>query len=236
MQHLASTPAVTVGRFRVSRDVAIEIVRRYVAAPRPLDRRKSHGFDIYDAYRADSRYTPLDQPDLLVPVLLGAQTLTPNAYRWLTGRLDEINAVLERIGPTASLCDPEPDLALLGELFSILDDDPSDGVRITILSKILHRKRPRIIPLWDAHSLACYSGVQGRVPHQRTLGRSAYAVQMARAMHEDLRATIPLWEELARLSAEPELTELRALDIIAWTLGRRPELATASDADIPALL
>jgi len=227
MQDLSGTPTVRIGRFHVSRDAAIEIVRRYVAAPHHHDRRKPHGFDIYDTYRADTRYDPLDQPDLLAPVLLGVQNLSTNAYRWLTSRLGTINAVLDRIGPRDSLGDPEPDLAPLGDLFSVLDDESPDGVRMTILSKILHRKRPRMIPLWDAHSLTCYSRGYSPVPEQRGRTRSAYAVNVARAMHADLRAARPLWQEMTTLSTDPELTELRALDIIAWTLGQRPELAAA---------
>jgi hypothetical protein len=230
MQDLSSSSTVQVGRFHVPRDTAIEIVRRYVAAPNPHDRRMPHGFDIYDTYRAGTRHQPLDQADLLAPVLLGVQNLSTNAYRWLTSRLEPLNAVLDRISPAASLNFPDPDLTPLADLFAILDDDSRDGVRMTILSKILHRKRPRMIPLWDSHSLTCYSrGHDCPVPEQRRRSRAAYALEITRAMHADLRAAQPLWEELTSLSTDPELTELRALDIIAWTLGQRPELAITAE-------
>jgi Family of unknown function (DUF6308) len=231
MQDQSSTPAVRVGRFLVARPAAVEIVSRYIARPNPNDRRKPHAFDIYDAYRADTRHDPLDQADLLAPVLLGVQNLSPDAYRWLTGKIEPINEVLERIDPEVSLSDPEPALDPLYDLFSVLDDESRHGIRMTILSKILHRKRPRLIPLWDAHSLTCYSqGPACPVPEQRGRSRRDYAVEITRCMHADLRAGKPIWEELSRLSGDRELTELRALDILAWTVGQHPELAAGPPA------
>jgi hypothetical protein len=224
-----SSPALRVGKFNVSRQNAVEIVRRYIAEPNPLDRRKAHAFDVYDAYRAQDRFAPLDQADLLAPVLLDVPNLSVSAYRWLTGQLAPLNRALDRIGTEASLSDPDPDLGPLADLFSLLDDTSRDGIRMTILSKILHRKRPRMIPLWDTHSLTCYSrGEACPVPEQRGGTRQEYALDVTRAMHADLRAGKPLWEEVARLSTGRELTELRALDIVAWTLGKHPELATIS--------
>jgi len=226
MEDLLGEQALRVGRVVVSTHTATGIVRRYVADPNVHDRRKPQAFDIYDGYRAEQRFEPLDQADLLAPVLLGVQNLSPDAYRWLSYRLAPLNSALDRISPDASLSDPDPDLAPLADLFAVLDDTSRDGVRMTILSKILHRKRPRMIPLWDAHSLTCYSrGAACPVPEQRGRSRQEYALTLARAMHADLRAAKPIWEDLATLSTRRELTELRALDILAWTLGQHPELS-----------
>ena len=232
-----STPTLLhVGRYRVPLETAVEVVRRYIAAPSLHDRRKPHAFDLYDAYRAENRYDPLDQPDLLAPMLLGVQNLSTNAYRWLTAQIAPINEILGRIDPETSLGDPDPDLTPLSDLFALLDDDSPYGVRMTILSKILHRKRPHLIPLWDQHSLTCYSGGSDcPVPEQRGRSRCEYALDITRAMHADLCTGKPLWAELTALSAAGELTELRALDIVAWTIGQRPELATPQGLDVAAL-
>ena len=221
-----SDPTLRVGRVGVSARTAGDIVRRYVAEPNVNDRRKAHAFDCYDAYRAEQRFEPLDQADLLAPVLLNVTTLSLDSYRWLTAKLPALNAALDRIDPEASLADPEPDLSPLADLFAVLDDSDRDGVRMTVLSKILHRKRPRLIPLWDAHSLTCYSrGEACPVPEQRGRSRQEYALTLTRAVHADLRAGRSIWARLTQLSPRRELTELRALDIIAWTLGQHPELA-----------
>jgi len=228
MQDRADDLTLRVGRVNLPVRTATEIVRRYVAEPQLHDRRRAHPFDVYDAYRAEQRYQPLDQPDLLAPVLLHVQSLSVDAYRWLTGQLAPLNRALERISPDASLMDPDPDLSPLADLFAVLDDPARDGVRMTILSKILHRKRPRMIPLWDAHSLTCYSrGESCPVPEQRGGSRQEYALTLTRAIHADLRAGKAHWEELCALATGRELTELRALDIVAWTVGRHPELAMA---------
>ena len=52
-----------------------------------------------------------------------------------------------------------PELALLGELFSVLDsDDLPVNARGSILAKVMHRKRPAFIPLYDRFVDYCYRG------------------------------------------------------------------------------
>lgn len=89
-----------------------------------------------------------------------------------------------------------------------------DEPTLTLLTKVLHRKRPEVIPLVDRHVLDWYRPITGE--------RSARAAwpQLIRALREDLGG--PNEERLARLSTDLELelgrsvSHLRLVDIALW--------------------
>lgn len=99
------------------------------------------------------------------------------------------------------------------------------GAKGTVLAKVLHRKRPRFVPLYDEQVRTVYqSGPDAPVkpPPRRT--RRAwrdFVVLYAAAVQDDLRREASLWSEIARLATEPPITTLRALDIVAWKAGQQ---------------
>lgn len=110
------------------------------------------------------------------------------------------------------------------ELFSVLDqiDTKPWGISGTTLSKVLHRKRPQAIPLHDAWVRTCYVSDDGPVPRAKDRTWGDYMGLVAQAMAHDLRTQPHQFAMLREASrAEPALTDLRVLDVVAWSQGRR---------------
>ena len=112
--------------------------------------------------------------------------------------------------------------ALLGGLVDVLDAKPRlHGVRLTTLLKVLHRKRPLFVPLYDRFVRACYVGTGDRypIPYRRTVRTSTYCVDLAKAINHDLTSQEAAFTTLR--SAVPDGTPpLRVLDVLAWKVGR----------------
>ncbi len=124
------------------------------------------------------------------------------------------------------------DLALADATDDVLDHLASlpealAGVTPTLLSKVLHRKRPQLIPLLDRHVIDWYRPVTGkraaadawepmvRAMHTEQLGnerRLVMAILLKGLEHE-------LWPNAA-LEERPRLSPLRAVDIAIWMGGR----------------
>lgn len=91
----------------------------------------------------------------------------------------------------------------------------------TILAKILHRKRPGFIPLYDAQVRGVYrDGPDAPVPTVRGRSWCEFLPLFAAAVREDLVREMWFWQEVANLAPGPPITPLRALDIVAWWAGR----------------
>lgn len=123
-----------------------------------------------------------------------------------------------------SLVTADPaDLDRLGELFAVLDGKGISGARGAVLSKLLHRKRPAFIPLYDKQvGLVYQSGADAPVPAVKDRTWREFTPLCASALQVDLRRDLPYWKEIAALAVDPQITPLRALDIVAWW-AERPE-------------
>lgn len=124
------------------------------------------------------------------------------------------------------LVDATPDhLSAIGACFGLLDSNRRPrGVQGTKLAKLLHRKRPALIPLYDEHIRSVYQdGAKAPVPKVRGRSWQDFMALLSAAIQSDLRRNPDVWSELARLTpAESEpITTVRALDIVAWGLGGR---------------
>ena len=105
----------------------------------------------------------------------------------------------------------------MAALFGVLDDAPyaGRGVRGTILSKVLHRKRPDLVPLYDSRIFEAYTapGAIERSPH-RSWGESM--TLLLRQMRADLVAERAAFDSSARGGAGAPLSRLRILDVLVW--------------------
>ncbi len=93
-------------------------------------------------------------------------------------------------------------MAQLGELFSVLDsgDLPVDA-RGSILAKVMHRKRPAFIPLYDRFVDYCYRGVDtAPIPKIRERGWREFLPVLGRAIIDDLVAGEEFFEQVAALA------------------------------------
>lgn len=220
---------LTVGHWTVSFGEARQIVNDYTRY-RPGDARSKgtiFAWPFYDGLETGGS-DALADGDLLAPVLLNVPVSisTFGVLREVRGDLESRLAAVPNNVALRSASDDV--VASVARLFAVLDEVEVPGVRGTMLSKILHRKRPALVPLHDQFVRNAY--VPSRVERVAKRTWEEYFTQVMLAMRDDLSRAPEAWDELSRpaTAAEPALTELRVLDILAWSLGRG---AGASDSE-----
>nr|BFD84257.1 hypothetical protein StreXyl84_36580 [Streptomyces sp. Xyl84] len=221
---------VRVGGRSVATDQATLWIRQYfdaeanrAAAVAPKG--KPYAFPVYDRMDTGSGPNELNDGDLLAPVLLNVAP-KPHAVLNLQSVRPDLEAVLAAIPPTLTLQDAvasgvhaEP----LRRIGGLLDGPaPLRGVGGTILMKIMHRKRPLFLPLYDTRVYACYCGPGARYPVEESSRRTwaEFLRLLGEAMARDLVEQPGTWKMLTEC-APNDVSVLRVLDVIAWNLGRR---------------
>ena len=217
--------ALKIGGVVVDRDAALDHARRY------LTDGVGWAYPSYDAYEQEHATGPLTDADLLAPVLLNVSRMRIKTYEALQDKRGELDELLARVPHDLNLVDAgTDDLAALGSMFAVLDGPGVWGAQGTVLAKVLHRKRPRFIPLYDEQVRAVYQdGDDAPVPRPPRRTHRAwrdFVVLFAGAVQADLRREAELWAEIVALAPDPPITPLRALDIVAWWAGK-PGRATA---------
>ncbi len=196
---------------------------------------RGHGwaYPWYDGFDAQHAAGPLVDADLLAPLLLNVNRISISTYAALQAVLPRLQAALDNISPALSLADANPDqVADVGELFAVLDDPGVPGARGTVLSKMLHRKRPALIPLYDEQVRRVYQDSPDAPvpPAADPRPWQEFWALFSLAVQADLQRELPFWQQIAALAPRPPITPLRALDIVAWWAGR-PEPDTSDAAD-----
>lgn len=174
----------------------------------------------YDHLDTGSAPDELNGGDLLAPTLLNAAP-SVSAFCRLQAMSTRLEVALSRCpaDPLASVAE-DTIREVVGNLYAVLDEDhkthPAHGVGGTTLSKVLHRKRPTFLCLNDQFVWSCYVE-NGPIPRVRSRSWSEYMVELALAMRKDL---IQQSEEMKALRDHvmgEGLSDLRILDILAWT-------------------
>lgn len=187
---------------------------------------KPFAYPAYDGYPG-SEGLDVGPQDLLAPSLLNVPLRSLRTYYGLLDLVPRLNERLNGIPPQLALADAQGDaLAHAADVFAVLDGpDAPVGASMTTLAKIVHRKRPAFLPLWDDHIAACYlrAGADGgpRIqPDKRRSWRDFVALWLPE-LQADLREHREAWDALAGLTPQggPSITPLRALDIVGWHLG-----------------
>ena len=156
--------------------------------------------------------------DLLAPVLLGAHIDVPR-YRLLTDLLPELGAVAS-LPPRPLEQASDADIEEVAALFAVVDREVyrRRGVKGTILSKVLHRKRPDLVPLYDSRIYAAYTA-DGAIHREAHREWRDFMAILLRHMRDDLQresAAFAVLADAARGERGAELTALRILDILVW--------------------
>ncbi|MDX6273000.1 MAG: hypothetical protein QOJ92_210 [Frankiales bacterium] len=156
--------------------------------------------------------------DLVAPVLLGAHIDVPR-YRLLFDLLPELAAVAT-LPPVGLQGATDDDIDAVAALFAVVDREAyrRKGVKGTILSKVLHRKRPDLVPLYDSRIYAAYTA-EGAIHRDAHREWREFMAILLRHMRADLQAEAAALGELqdvARRERGAELTPLRILDILVW--------------------
>lgn len=181
-----------------------------------VDPRNGYSYPAYDLLVTNGSPSLVDG-DLLAPVLMGVHI---DAGRF--GLLREMMPALEAVAelPDVSLQDADDDHVMcVAGLFGILDEPryAGRGVRGTIVSKVLHRKRPDLVPIYDSRIFDAYTA-PGVLP--RSLDRSwqEFMRQLCSQMRADLQAEAAAFDELQEIAedAGAAITKLRILDVLVW--------------------
>lgn len=182
------------------------------------------GYPAYDAYEGSGRDNhELGDADLLAPALLNVSQNPIPTYYALKSLVPGLNESFRGIRTGLALQDAEDSqLDAIARLFRVLDNPAPKHVGMTTLSKVLARKRPGLIPVYDSAVAHCYSD-SDRAPVPWQAGRSweAYARAWLKAVQNDLRGQLEAWQELAHIAPADDvaISPLRALDIVSWRAG-----------------
>jgi hypothetical protein len=192
---------------------AVEVLRHYFA-PLGVTRGGFSGgrWDTFDpsGMRSASANT-FTADDLVACSLLSAPIGGGAAVGLLQGRRREFEVLLEHIGPDRDFVTLDttegPEFAPVRELYTALLSLPQIGQ--TRATKLLARKRPRLVPIIDQVILAA---VFNGAPRQW------------QPLHEEFRAeNNALWNRLIRLREDAglgvEVPILRVFDVLAWMDG-----------------
>ncbi|MGW1539064.1 DUF6308 family protein [Streptomyces sp. NPDC002309] len=187
---------------------------------------KPFAYPSYDRMATGSGPDELNDGDLLAPLLLNAGPTIAAVYS-----LQAVRPVLE-----AGLAAIPENLTLqtavsrgghgplLQALAGVLDAPGKvPGIGLTKLTKVLHRKRPHFVPLFDQQVKACYHGTHTDYPMHPKRGRpeAVFYSTLAECMSQDLEEQPEQWEALAS-QAPDGVSLLRILDVVAWNLGACP--------------
>lgn len=210
--------SVHVGSIEVPLVEATRAIRDYT------DDSSSFAWPYYDHLDTRTAPTELGDADLLAPTLLNA---APKIVGFAGLQKDAIRTRLEQGLERLSNAPPlvkasDSDIEAVGDLYSVLDDPGVPFIKGTTLSKVLHRKRPGLIPLYDSNVWLAYGTDpvlrRDGPPRGRTWAK--FSALLASAMQRDLNRTPRAWADLTALVGDGSLTPVRALDILAWTFAQ----------------
>lgn len=217
------TNYVHIGARRVPFSTAADWVHQYFDEAVNNVSVKPYAYPFYDHLGTGSGANELNDGDMLAPTLLNVP-MSIAAFRSLQSVRSQLQAGLADIPPTLALEDAVAQrrhVDLLTGIFAVLDSDNLRGVRLTMLSKVLHRKRPAFVPLYDSRVRACYVGSSADHPIAETVFKtqrwSEVVVRLAECITDDLTSQAPMWSALA---AGISVSKLRLFDVVAWRAGR----------------
>jgi hypothetical protein len=181
-----------------------------------LDPRNGYAYPSYDTLVTNGSAELVDG-DLLAPALMGVD-LDRARFRLLRDMLPALEGVSDL--PPVALQDADDDHVLcVAGIFGMLDEPryAGRGVRGTIVSKVLHRKRPDLVPLYDSRIFEAYTA-PGAIPRSTDRSWQQFMALLCMQMRADLRAEAEAFEALEKLAADAEapVTQLRILDILVW--------------------
>ena len=208
------TEFLQVGGARIKLEAAMAVANRYFGSEGGV-----WAYPAYDSYPGHPG-AEVGRADLLAVALLNAHQKPIETYYGLESMMPVVNERMADPDLKGTLAEAE-DLALeaLARLFGILDEHKPSEVGLTKLSKVLHRKRPELIPLYDKNIRACYVGVGRPVPRAKDRSWLDYSRLLIHAMKRDLAGQMDEWNMIAALAPGPTITPLRAMDIVGWHLG-----------------
>ena len=188
-----------------------------LAIERPLAKLLAFAQEEYATY--DGVATALDSTitihDITLSVMMNSWLMATGG-RSVYGARERIGRALERIPPHTSLLDDHAAIPwdAVRELFN--EFETVKGAKLAVATKILHKKRPQLLPMFDRQVLDHYRQAYPNARWQLTMG--PLAVQAMERFREDLLAVAgPLTHLRADLAqAGFPLTPVRLLEALIW--------------------
>ncbi|MEE6297189.1 DUF6308 family protein [Georgenia wangjunii] len=179
-----------------------------------------YAYPAYDAYDGGAGPWRLSDGDLLAPVLLNVRTSIA-AYYSFTRIRPKLEAWLQVTPLDACLANADDaSLQRLGELFALLDEG-LPGVGGATFAKVMHRKRPSFVPLYDRYVWWAYVGVEGApIARDRRRSWAELILLLSDALRKDMHRERSWIGAVAKTASKPPVTLLRALDVVAWRAGK----------------
>ncbi|WP_139194793.1 DUF6308 family protein [Arthrobacter sp. UCD-GKA] len=206
-----------VGGATMKWDDAVSYILEYTS-----NKNLTWSYPAYDGYPGHSS-AELGLADLPAVSLLNAGQRAIISYYGMADMLPELNLRLEHPKVTGSFEDADSDtLEAIARLFDVAWEFPKPHVRLTKLAKVLHRKRPQLLPLYDECIRQCYQEIgDPPIPTDPRRSRAGFLRALLPDIQRDLIDQLPAWEKLAALAPQdgPKVTPLRALDMVGWRLG-----------------
>jgi hypothetical protein len=168
--------------------------------------------------------TALVDGDLLAPSLLEAHVDLAR-FSVLKRMLPTLSERLAALPDTALEDTDDEGIAAVARCFDLLDLPvfAGKGVRGTIVSKVLHRKRPDLVPLYDSRIWTAYTaaGAIPRVSHRTWV---EFMELFCGQMRVDIGNNRDEFVALQKLAGDngARLTLLRILDILVWMSSEPP--------------
>ncbi len=183
----------------------------------------AYAFPAYDTLVTNGSPDLVDG-DLLAPSLLGAH-VDYARFVLLKRMLPSICDGMSALPPTPLHETDDAGIVAVAKCFAVLDEPiyVRAGARGTIVSKVLHRKRPDLIPLYDSRIWTAYtvSGAIGRGSHRPWV---EVMQALCHSMRSDLVHNLAEFEALQQAAKEhgADLSLLRILDILVWMSSEPP--------------
>jgi hypothetical protein len=194
------------------------------------------GYPAYDTYEgAGKERIDVGQADLLAIALLNVSRNPIPTYYALEALIPKLNEHLQGVEFDLPLEEASSDtLDAVAKLFSVLDPKRPKWVKMTKVAKVLARKRPGLIPIYDKYVAYCYTDcTDAPVPPVKGRSWEAYSRSWLQAVQKDLTDQLDHWQALAAIAPGEKISALRALDIVAWRAGQqgfRKDAAVESDS------
>lgn len=206
-----AAPGLVLGGRPIEIDEAWTRVFRYCGLPWDGNPPETWAFRYFDAIGSDPAVVT-SQDVVCAGALHPGMSRDDLTYFW--DRRDELNDWLGRVPADLRLegADDET-IALLSELPSLFP-----GPSLSLVSKVLHRKRPWLIPMIDREVIDWYRPLTGQ---RRAV--DAWS-PLLRHLADDLRTNRERLAELRFVLAITHglsVTDLRAVDIVIWMGGQR---------------
>jgi hypothetical protein len=178
-----------------------------------LDGLFSRWYDLYDAVyvRRDDTLRP---EEIALCIMMNSR-MSGNTGLAVWQCREAIESGLQRIPPRADLAAAEVPWDGIQALLDPFQFIPR--AKLGIATKVLHKKRPGLIPMLDTLLQGHYHRHLGRT-RAKTLG--GYAVNLMGLFREDLLAVLPEVSALCSIAAERQkpVTPVRMLDHMVWSV------------------